>query len=96
MDERSRAEQLERKRSCWTQYIESWQKTGLTQTEDFRRHNLKHHQLVYWKKRFTKGEAGVSLIGHAAPPKTREINLYHFRIIHCPCSYQSKPSRKRL
>ena len=56
MEELSRAEQLEQKRIYWKQHIDSWQATGLTQTEYCRRHNLKHHQLVYWKKRFLKTE----------------------------------------
>ena len=62
MDELSRAEQLEQKRSYWKQHIECWQETGLTQAEYCRRHNLKHHQLVYWKKRFLKTETGVSFV----------------------------------
>lgn len=62
MDQLSRAEQLEQKRTYWKQHIESWQETGLTQSEYCRRHNLKHHQLVYWKKRFLKAEAGVSFV----------------------------------
>ena len=62
MDQLSRAEQLEQKRIYWKQHIDSWQETGLTQTEYCRRHNLKHHQLVYWKKRFLKIETGVSFV----------------------------------
>jgi len=62
MDELSRAEQLEQKRSYWKQHIECWQETGLTQTEYCRRHNLKHHQLVYWKKRFLTTESNVSFV----------------------------------
>ena len=62
MDELSRAEQLEQKRSYWKHHIECWQETGLTQAEYCRRHNLKHHQLVYWKKRFLKTETGVSFV----------------------------------
>ena len=58
----SRAEQLEQKRTYWKQHIDSWQEAGLTQTEYCRRHNLKHHQLVYWKKRFLKIETGVSFV----------------------------------
>ena len=30
MDQLSRAEQLEQKRSYWKQHIDSWQETGLT------------------------------------------------------------------
>ena len=62
MDQLSRAEQLEQKRNYWKQHIDSWQETGLTQAEYCRRNNLKHHQLVYWKKRFLKTETGVSFV----------------------------------
>jgi hypothetical protein len=62
MDQLSRAEQLEQKRSYWKQHIDSWQETGLTQTEYCKRNNLKHHQLVYWKKRFLKTETDVSFV----------------------------------
>ena len=62
MDQLSRAEQLEQKRSYWKQHIDAWQETGLTQVEYCRQHNLKHHQLVYWKKRFLKTEADVSFV----------------------------------
>jgi hypothetical protein len=60
MEQLSRAEQLEQKRSYWKQQIEQWQQTGLTQAEYCRRNNLKHHQLVYWKKRYLKTETDVS------------------------------------
>jgi hypothetical protein len=62
MEQISRAEQLEQKRTYWKQHIESWQETGLTQAEYCRRNNLKHHQLVYWKKRFLKTETDVSFV----------------------------------
>ena len=62
MDQLSRAEQLEQKRTYWKQHLESWQKTGLTQTEYCRRHNLKHHQLVYWKRRYLETETEASFV----------------------------------
>jgi hypothetical protein len=62
MEQLSRAEQLEQKRIYWKHHIDSWQETGLTQAEYCRRHNLKHHQLVYWKKRFLKTETDVSFV----------------------------------
>ena len=62
MVHKTRAEQLEQKRTYWKQHIDGWQETGLSQTEYCRRHNLKHHQLVYWKKRFLKTETGVSFV----------------------------------
>jgi hypothetical protein len=60
MDQLSRAEQLEQKRSYWKQQIEQWQQSGLTQAEYCRRNNLKHHQLAYWKKRCLKTQSAVS------------------------------------
>ena len=62
MEQISKAEQLEQKHTYWRQHIDSWQETGLTQAEYCRRHNLKHHQLVYWKKRFSKTQTGVSFV----------------------------------
>ncbi len=62
MDQLSRVEQLEQKRTYWKHHIDTWQETGLTQAEYCRRHNLKHHQLVYWKKRFLKTETDVSFV----------------------------------
>jgi hypothetical protein len=62
MDQLSRAEQLKQKRSYWKQHIDTWQETGLTQAEYCRRNNLKHHRLVYWKKRFLKTETDVSFV----------------------------------
>ena len=91
MDQLSRAEQLEQKRSYWKQHIDSWQEKGLTQTEYCRRNNLKHHQLVYWKKRFLKTETDVSflpiklegLLDIPAPPQSASLSLAiknHFKI----------------
>ena len=62
MEQISRAEQLEQKRAYWKQHIDGWQQTGLTQAEYCRRHNLKHHQLVYWRKRFLKTETDVTFV----------------------------------
>ena len=62
MDELSRTEQLEQKPSYWKQHIDSWQQTSLTQAEYCRQHNLKYHQLVYWRKRFIKTETHVSFV----------------------------------
>ena len=81
MEQLSRAEQLEQKRSYWKQQIEQWQQTGLTQAEYCRRNNLKHPQLVYWKKRCLKTESAVSfaavhledLLDIPAPPNQASI-----------------------
>lgn len=69
MEQISRAEQLEQKRTYWKKHIESWRETGLTQAEYCRRHNLKHHQLVYWKRRVLETETAVSFV----PLKLEEL-----------------------
>jgi hypothetical protein len=58
----SRSEQVEKKREYWKEQIEHWQRSGLSQTEYCRRHNLKRHQLAYWKKRFLKAASDVSFV----------------------------------
>jgi hypothetical protein len=58
----SRAEQIAEKRRFWEQQIQQWKDSGLTQTEFCRVNNLKAHQLTYWKKRFHRTQAPVSLI----------------------------------
>jgi len=83
MEQLSRAEQLEQKRSYWKQHIDSWQETGLTQVEYCRQHNLKHHQLVYWKKRILTTETDVSfvslkfedLLDRTAPPERASLSV---------------------
>jgi hypothetical protein len=87
----SRADQIEQKRIYWKQHIDSWQETGLSQAEYCRRHNLKDHQLTYWKKRFLKTEAGVSFVPLELedildiPARTDHASLYlvinnHFKV----------------
>ena len=83
MEQLSRAEQLEQKRIYWKQQIEQWQQSGLTQAEYCRRNNLKHHQLVYWKKRYLKTETDVSfaavkledLLDTPAPPDPASLTV---------------------
>ena len=51
------------KRSYWENHIATWQAGPLSQTEYCRRHDLKYHQFIYWKKRLCPARpASVSLI----------------------------------
>ena len=34
----------------WTDGLQKWEKSGLSQSEYCRQNNLKLHQLTYWKK----------------------------------------------
>jgi len=47
-----RQQELERKRRDWNTHINSWQASRLSQTEYCRRHELKFHQFVYWRRKF--------------------------------------------
>ena len=62
MTNQSRAEQIAEKRRFWKQQIQQWKDSGLTQIEFCRLHNLKPHQLTYWKNRFKPVQAPVSLV----------------------------------
>ena len=54
VDRISREQELAEKRRYWERHIQSWQVSGLSQTEYQRRHNLPKWQFVYWKKKFDK------------------------------------------
>ena len=62
MTRQSRSEQIAKKCRFWKQQIEQWKDSGLTQIEFCRLHDLKPHQLTYWKKRFQPTELPVSLV----------------------------------
>jgi hypothetical protein len=62
MATKSRSAELAAKRRYWKKQIESWQESGLTQTEYCHRNNLKKHQLTYWKKKFITSESAVSFV----------------------------------
>ena len=62
MTSQTRAERIAEKRRFWEQQIQHWKDSGLTQIEFCRLHNLKPHQLTYWKKRFAPAKEPVSLV----------------------------------
>ena len=56
-------QELEQKRRDWNAHITSWQASRLSQTEYCRRHELKFHQFVYWRRKFTPKRSGpISLV----------------------------------
>jgi len=57
MANQERTAELEVLRRYWKEQIESWQKSGLSQTEFCRRHGLKYHRFLYWRKRFIRPAA---------------------------------------
>ena len=84
MVNQSRAEQIAEKRRFWEQQIQQWKDSGLTQIEFCRLHNLKAHQLTYWKKRFDRTQAPVSVVELQWSPALQSSsgpNASHLRLI---------------
>ncbi len=58
-----RQQELEQKRRDWNAHITSWQASRLSQTEYCRRHELKFHQFVYWRRKYIpKATDPISLV----------------------------------
>ena len=58
-----RQQELDQKRQFWKTHITNWQASLLSQTEYCRRHELKFHQFVYWRRKFApKAATAISLI----------------------------------
>jgi len=84
MTNQSRAEQLAEKRRFWEQQIQQWKDSDLTQIEFCRLHNLKPHQLTYWKKRLHPTKTPVSLVELQWGPTLQsppDPNASHLRLI---------------
>jgi hypothetical protein len=56
-------QELEQKRRDWNAHITNWQASQLSQTEYCRRHELKFHQFVYWRRKYIpKATDPISLV----------------------------------
>jgi len=56
-------QELAQKRRAWNAHITGWQTSRLSQAEYCRRHELKFHQFVYWRRKFTpKPSTPLSLV----------------------------------
>lgn len=63
MSERlSRAEESRQKREYWKRQIDSWQESGLSQSQYCRQNDLKDHLFFYWKKRIVKPEPATRFV----------------------------------
>ena len=59
----TRQQSIEQKRQYWKTHITNWQASRLSQTEYCRRHELKFHQFVYWRRKFVpKAAVPISLV----------------------------------
>jgi hypothetical protein len=58
-----RQQELEQKHRYWNTHITNWQASRLSQAEYCRRHELKFHQFVYWRRKFVpKPKVPISLV----------------------------------
>jgi hypothetical protein len=68
-----RSEALEAKRRFWRQHIQSWKRSGLKQAAYCRRHDLKLHCFIYWRKRHRRPDPSpISLVQVQLPPAPTE------------------------
>jgi len=62
-EDSTRQQAKDRKRHSWKTHIGSWQASRVSQAEYCRRHELKFHQFVYWRRKFTpKPSTPLSLV----------------------------------
>jgi len=67
MGEKSRKMKLEQKRRFWKQHVTDWQANNMSQAVYCRKHQLKVHRFIYWKKKF-QSLPSQSLIELKLPP----------------------------
>jgi hypothetical protein len=59
----TRQQELDQRRRFWSTHVNAWKTSRLSQTEYCRRHELKFHQFVYWRRKFSpKPVTPVSLV----------------------------------
>ena len=69
-------QELDQKRQYWNTHITDWQTSRLSQTEYCRRHELKVHQFVYWRRKFApKPPTPISLIQVPAAAVARVVGF---------------------
>lgn len=68
MASQERKAETDKVRRYWKEQIESWQASGLSQSEFCRRNNLKTHRFFYWRKRLTRPVSPVCPQGFVELP----------------------------
>jgi len=68
MEAKSRKAELEKKRRFWDQHVTDWRASRLKQAQYCRKHHLKVHRFIYWKKKFQAPESSQALIELKLPP----------------------------
>jgi hypothetical protein len=76
-EESTRQQELNQKRQYWSTHITEWQASRLSQTEYCRRHELKFHQFVYWRRKFAPQTAiPISLVQVPAAAVARASSYF--------------------
>jgi hypothetical protein len=72
-----RQQELKQYHQHWKTHITSWQASRLSQAEYCRRHELKFHQFVYWRRKYIpKPTVPISLIQVPAAAVARATGCY--------------------
>jgi hypothetical protein len=72
-----RQHELEQKRRFWKTHIASWRASRVSQSEYCRRHELKFHQFVYWRRKFVpKPAVPISLVQVPVAAVARATSYY--------------------
>jgi hypothetical protein len=62
MAEKTTGGRREDKRKFWEGHVEKWRRSGITQAEYCRRHNLSRKSFTYWKGRMKGAAKSVSFV----------------------------------
>jgi len=106
-EETIRQQELDQNRQSWKTHIASWQASRVSQAEYCRRHELKLHHFVYWRRKFIpKPYVPVSLVqvptaavaratGYASPPAALRVAVAPDLCIEVSPGFDS-PTLKQL
>jgi hypothetical protein len=82
MAEQTRKELNKERREFWTTHIKAWEKSGITQVEYCRRHQLSRHRFTYWRCKGNKKSGSVTF-----------MPVFQSPMQACPTTNQTIPIR---
>lgn len=68
MTEQTRTERNRAKQETWSSHVEGWKRSGLSQVDYCRQHDLSRHRFTYWKCKLDKKEVPVKFIPISEDP----------------------------
>jgi len=65
------------KRKFWEEHVEKWRRSGITQAEYCRRHNLSTRLFTYWKRRMKRSAESVSFVRVKVVDATKKAEAWN-------------------